>query len=132
MATPIRIEDEVYQMVKDYADWAGRSVANAANYLLRQSTQLEKKMAGAKVEVDDGKIVVTKEYTPEKNIVEATPNIDDLLAEPSKKQLIAERQNAGELNCCLNETRPCKHWVWDTATGEGYRNSLSGRFREAE
>lgn len=36
----------------------------------------------------------------------------------------------GELPCCAG-ARPCKHWVWDTATGEGYRNSLSGRLREA-
>lgn len=38
----------------------------------------------------------------------------------------------GELGCCLNDHRPCKHWVWDAESGEGYRNTLSGRFKEAE
>lgn len=37
---------------------------------------------------------------------------------------------AGELPCCAG-VRPCKHWVWDSATGEGYKNTLSGRFKEA-
>lgn len=37
-----------------------------------------------------------------------------------------------ERDCCLNDQRPCKHWVWDVSTGEGYKNLLSGRFREAE
>lgn len=38
----------------------------------------------------------------------------------------------GELPCCINETQPCKHWVWDSKTGEGYVNSLSGRIMEVE
>lgn len=37
-----------------------------------------------------------------------------------------------ERECCLHPTRPCKHWVWDTDSGDGYKNSLSGRYREAE
>lgn len=31
-----------------------------------------------------------------------------------------------EFPCCSNDT-PCKHWIWDQASGEGYINSLSGR-----
>lgn len=37
-----------------------------------------------------------------------------------------------ELECCQHPTRPCKHWVWDTDSGDGYKNSLSGRYKEAE
>lgn len=37
-----------------------------------------------------------------------------------------------EKDCCQNDTKPCKHWVWDVATGEGYVNTLSGRSRDAE
>lgn len=62
---------------------------------------------------------------PSKNNSEATPT-------PVYDPIVAERQLSGELACCANETRPCKHWVWDTATGEGYRNILSGRVLEVE
>ncbi len=40
--------------------------------------------------------------------------------------------SASELACCANVTQPCRHWVWDTSTGDGYRNTLSGRFLEVE
>lgn len=66
-------------------------------------------------------------YT-EKNKSGATPeSTSDLFTVP-----IAEVQAAIELPCCLNETQPCKHWVWDVNTGDGYKNSLSGRFMEVE
>lgn len=39
---------------------------------------------------------------------------------------------SGEQLCCANENKPCKHWVWDAKTGEGYINILSGRAKEAE
>lgn len=32
--------------------------------------------------------------------------------------------------CCANRTKPCQHWQWDTATGEGYRNILTGEYLE--
>ena len=37
----------------------------------------------------------------------------------------------GEYECCAAPA-PCKHWVWDIQSGEGYINSLSGRVRSAE
>lgn len=65
---------------------------------------------------------------PEKIISGATPDrVDDLFTKsnlPDNMQL--------EQPCCANEFKPCKHWVWDVSTGEGYRNSLSGRFMEVE
>lgn len=36
-----------------------------------------------------------------------------------------------EAACCKG-ARPCRHWVWDSSTGEGYKNSLSGRTRSAD
>lgn len=64
---------------------------------------------------------------------EPKPSVDDLIKQtPSYDPVVAERQIAGEQSCCLNEQRPCKHWVWDAQTGEGYRNVLSGRYKEAE
>ena len=51
---------------------------------------------------------------------------------PKYDPVVAERQLSGEQPCCSNDVRPCKHWVWDVATGEGYVNTLSGRQRDAE
>lgn len=31
---------------------------------------------------------------------------------------------------CCKEDKPCKHWVWDSATGDGYINSITGELRE--
>lgn len=60
-------------------------------------------------------------------------SVDDLITSKWQPEKIASEPTAGvEKPCCLNEITPCKHWVWDINTGEGYSNSLSGRFREAE
>ena len=32
---------------------------------------------------------------------------------------------------CCQKTPPCKHWQWDSVTGEGYINSITGERREA-
>lgn len=32
--------------------------------------------------------------------------------------------------CCQGK-RPCKHWVWDESTGEGYVNTITGEVRAA-
>lgn len=62
-------------------------------------------------------------HVPEKNVRSAEPKsveVGDLFsADP-------------ELPCCKNELQPCKHWRWDTNTGEGYVNVLSGRYKVAE
>lgn len=42
------------------------------------------------------------------------------------------RQSNAELECCKHPSYPCKHWVWDIDSGEGYKNILSGRYREAD
>jgi hypothetical protein len=58
--------------------------------------------------------------------------IDDLFT-PEKNSLGASPiPVTSEQACCLNEIQPCRHWVWDVQTGDGYKNSLSGRFMEVE
>lgn len=54
-----------------------------------------------------------------KKLEPQTPKVDDLFAD-------------AEYICCKNENKPCKHWVWDSASGEGYVNILSGRKMEVE
>lgn len=53
--------------------------------------------------------------------------MDSPLPDP---QDVIERNR--EQDCCQNPIRPCKHWEWDVTTGEGYRNVLSGRYKEAD
>lgn len=66
----------------------------------------------------------------------------DKVKEARKQALLENKKNSpepqiiytgeiGEYECCIAPT-PCKHWVWDVQTGEGYKNILSGRTREAE
>lgn len=55
---------------------------------------------------------------PEKKSVGQAPDVTDLLTDP-------------EMSCCKHPTQPCKHWKWDSSTGEGYVNTLSGRYRES-
>lgn len=51
------------------------------------------------------------------------------IIEPIKPSAI---DTSGERSCCEHPYKMCQHWVWDSASGEGYRNTLSGRYREAE
>ena len=60
------------------------------------------------------------------------PKFEDPVIPVQSAEKIASDASVGELECCKHPTRPCKHWVWDTVSGEGYRNTLSGRYREAE
>lgn len=55
---------------------------------------------------------IKKKSQPDENWVESNP--------PRK---------ATKLSCCLADT-PCKHWLWDMNTGEGYINALTGEVRE--
>lgn len=61
---------------------------------------------------------------------EAAPQTSDLFATPA--EIKSGVPIIGEQACCQNELQPCKHWVWDSSTGEGFKNSLSGRFMEVE
>jgi hypothetical protein len=33
---------------------------------------------------------------------------------------------------CCKEPSPCRHWVWDIGSGDGYINSISGRKKVTE
>lgn len=60
-----------------------------------------------------------------------TPDITEKIGAKAQESVVTTSE-LGELPCCANPNKPCKHWVWDVTTGEGYVNSLSGRFMEAE
>lgn len=48
-----------------------------------------------------------------------------------KKNLSSEVHPELEKPCCSRQN-PCKHWIWDIQTGEGYKNTLSGRLLASE
>lgn len=110
----IKVSDDVYQRLKEGADANFRTIGGQIDYLMSLEIGGTPKIPEAK-----------------------TPQVDDLFKEPPKK-IISEPmaqefpKYGEELPCCLNDTVPCKHWVWDTATGDGYKNVISGRFMEVE
>ena len=100
----IRLDDEVYTEIKKRADTQGRSYANLVNYYL-------KKEFGWLPGQSNGEPF--GEVTPD-------TTVDDLIKEaPGYDVEVAEKQLSGELNCCLNDQRPCKHWVWDIISSIG-------------
>ena len=60
-----------------------------------------------------------------KKLLSATPNLDDT-------PMPFTNLSGVELPCCQNPDQPCRHWVWDVQTGEGYVNTLSRRKLEVE
>ena len=70
--------------------------------------------------VMDVKNIVSEHTPPEKNASEATPQ--------RKKAGVA--QYDGKLPCCRGSS-PCRHWVWDIDSGDGYVHTITGEKREA-
>ena len=133
MGTMVRINEDNYIAIKKLADKDDRSVTSMTNRLLDSA-------------LGRSTIGVVGEYTPSPKIAEAeTPkpiDLDALIATnkepmyggtaPSADVSELVRQPNAELECCKHPSYPCKHWVWDIETGEGYKNTLSGRYREAD
>ena len=131
MSKPIKLADPTYQRLKTMADLNRRTLGGQIDYLMDfiQEKWLETP--------PENLPPLPKTDPPEKlepKITSgATPHVEDLLTRaPGYDPAVAERQNSGEQSCCQHPTRPCKHWVWDNQSGEGYKNVLSGRVREAE
>lgn len=125
MAIPVRINEDNYAHLQQMAERERRSVTAQLNVILDE--RFGRNTVGSPIE----------NTPPPKKNLEGKSSIvvtDDLIKQ-SVEGSMDRRQavlDSAEQPCCANENRPCKHWVWDTATGEGYRNTLSGRFKEAE
>ena len=96
----IRVSDEMYEKIKAFAEEEDRSVGNAISRLI--------KLGFESLTVGPSPV----ETSSEEHWVEANP--------PRK---------AEKLPCCLGN-KPCKHWVWDMNTGDGYVNTLTGEVKE--
>lgn len=124
----IRISDIVHEQLKREAKAEGRTLQWVVENKLTAETPPSPKNTGLET-LQVGTIPKPEEaeYHPE------TPRTDDLVQKNNSEANASgvSRDDVLEQPCCGNEVRPCKHWVWDT-NGEGYRNSLSGRFIEVE
>lgn len=128
MATPVRVNEDNYVRLESEARKERRSVTSQLNVILdgrygRNTVGVPPKNTpqSRKDDIND----LFNAPTPEKNKIEATPSS----GLPDAKDIL---QSNMEQVCCKNELQPCKHWVWDAQTGEGYKNTLSGRLMEVE
>jgi hypothetical protein len=150
----VRISDELHTKLKEHANIDRRTINGEAEIILQlyfadaegglTSEQTMEKRLKEALEVKEHIVNEGKELgiLPKNTPSPINTDVSDLLKSPTfeeSKTAVHEYQvekksepTAGELLCCLNDTKPCKHWVWDVNTGEGYVNTLSGRSRDAE
>lgn len=124
MTKQIQVSDATHQRIKDMAERSYRTIAGQIDFMVDALSDTQKSIT--QYDADNKpfqKIDVTP--TPEKKIAEAAPRVDDLFSGVTGAV-------PREQPCCMNELQPCKHWVWDTQSGEGYKNVLSGRFMDVE
>lgn len=125
------MSDNVYQRLKGLAEDNYRTIGGQIEFMMDNQ---------ASHPVPAKELLRAKEYKPgdlydplhPPKKSEATPRVDDLFASPRELVDNLPDNMQVEKPCCANELQPCKHWVWDVSTGEGYKNSLSGRFMEVE
>lgn len=123
----LRIDDELHKKIKYLAEKDRRTINSMAEILLE--TGMGKPFIG-----DSPKVIEDVPYMRPGGTPPST-KVDDLVKK-SEATPLPDAQDILQSNleqvCCGNETRPCKHWVWDAQTGEGYKNLLSGRVMEVE
>lgn len=126
----LRISDELHEKIKVLAEKDRRTLNAMAEILLETGMGVPYKGDSP---VKSTGISGSQYDSYEKKSAGASPvDVSDLIKAPEYDPAVAERQSSGEQTCCQHPTRPCKHWVWDKDSGEGYKNVLSGRVREAD
>ena len=148
---PIRLSDDMYEATAHIAKLEHRSHANQVDMMLTlaishydeliEMDRKEKIMVRDHI-VKEGRELglLPKTPTPPKNTpekkssepdgsgVSPVSDVSDLISSPAETAVVPDLEH----ECCKNEFQPCKHWVWDAQTGDGYRNILSGRLMEVE
>lgn len=133
MATPVRINEDNYMKLQQEADRDRRSVTAQLNVILddryaRNTTGTPPIITPAPKKTETADLFNDGKQVPvERKDGLIGKKLPDIPA-PVPEDNLAD----GEFACCQNEYKPCKHWVWDTVSGAGYLNSLSGRFREVD
>lgn len=117
MAVTVRINEDNYVSLKQLADKERRSVVAQLDVILDE--YFHRDTVGNVTPIENTPL-------PEKPQV-LNPAVADLI-----QQTKDNVDKPLEMDCCQHPIHPCKHWVWDIETGEGYKNTLSGRYREAD
>ena len=118
----IYISDAVHEHLKQQAKRDGRTL----------QWVVESRLIGGTPTETPPSPKITEAKTFER--YEAAKVTADLFKEPLRKitSELTVSPDSLEQDCCEHPSRPCKHWVWDNVSGDGYKNILSGRFREAD
>lgn len=149
MGTPVRVNEDNYIKLQKEAERERRSVVSQLNVILddrygRNTTGVTVSVNGsAPIKAMPGGVIEYEGKTPPSIVRVPEVDVSDLIKNKSEATPIEQldeldelikqgEQSTGELDCCQHPTRPCKHWQWDTNSGDGYKNILSGRFREAD
>lgn len=151
----IRIDDDLYTELEKIKNALGGSVAYHAAIAIRKGLRGENSMLEEILScVEDIKLMLEApeeaEYDSGNYDLDRVEKIELPKTEagkvefhhtPPKKNSEAKASNisgrktagaqvAGQLPCCKSRTTMCKHWVWDSSTGEGYINKLDGELLE--
>ena len=138
MAVTIRVNEDNYQSIKELADKERRSVVAQLGVILDE--YFHRDTVGAVTPQETPPSPKNTEVKTPKNDFEATPIPIEPPFKPLPEPVIPNPMpdvddilgRNREQECCQHPTRPCKHWVWDNDMGDGYKNTLSGRQREAD
>ena len=120
----LRIADAIHEQLKKEAKAEGRTLQWVVENKLTGTTPSPKNTEVENLKIGELVRPPETEYHPQKNDRVVAEALGQAEGEPVK--------NSGELKCCQNTYKPCKHWVWDAENSDGYINSLSGRKMEVE
>lgn len=116
----IRISDAVHEHLKQEAKREGRTLQWVVEQRLTEDrgTSADPINFGAP---DFG----------EAAIAEATPHsqVEEKLSAPKDDVFVPRPPDPETGYPCCQQNKPCKHWQWDTYTGEGYVNTLTGKMK---
>lgn len=129
MSKQVRVSDDVYELVEQYGKENRRSVNNAFDFLTVKIVESLKKLDSQKLEKSSAHFEIKDGEVNQLNSTEPAYTEGPLNSEATPQKVTTSE--LGELPCCAGK-RPCKHWAWDSSTGEGFINSLSGRMRSVE
>lgn len=120
----IRISDAVHEHLKQVAKREGRTLQWVVEQRLTGLPQqrLTEDLISAPINIGAQDFGLP-EYTPSKDI-----EFEAFLAEYSVPNQKKPPHPKYGYPCC-HEDKPCRHWQWDTSTGEGYVNTLTGEVK---
>lgn len=135
----IRVADDIYRRLKDDASRNFRTIGGQIDYLISLADEEHERRylenANNPAEpLDKEQYAKDQGETWEQSMerLESEVKKSEATPQPVTDDLFVKALPSLENGCCMNEVKPCSHWKWDSETGEGYVNVLSGRKMEIE